>query len=235
MQGWVSRAPNASFVRATHNTLLFLVFGCAALCAADLGHAVVAALTRFGLAIGPYGSYNHGAVIPALLAAGACALLAFLNIVGQAIARATRLRGDWLSHVAAMLAQASTLRIAPAVFIGQLLVLFAMESAEQIAALGHPLGLIASFGGPLLFVLAIHAIAALIVVAALLQACRALMLAAQVIADAARPMLRLSVNTSPALPNVRRLLVQLWSETGQLAPLATRIANRPPPPQIFAA
>ena len=222
-------------MRAAHNIVFLSVFGCAALCAADLGHAAVAALTRFGLAIGPYSSYNHSAVVPALLAAGACALLAFLNIVGQAIARATRLDGDWLSYVAARIAQASTLRIAPAVFIVQVLVLFAMESAEQIAALGHPLGLIASFGGPLLFVLAVHAIAALIVVAALLQACRALMLAAQAIADAARPMLRLSVNTSSATPNERRFLVQVWSETGHLAPLATRIANRPPPPQISAA
>ena len=208
---------------------LFLsIFVCAAICAANLAHGVIFALTRAGLVTGPYQSYSHGAILPTLLTACALASFAFLNVVGAALAKAARLRDDWLRHVAVRISRISPLKVAPAIFAAQVLVLMGMERAEQIAALGHPLGLAASLGAPVFGVLAVHALVAIVVVFAISRACSALVIAARAIADAVVPPLRVPP-AKPAVPNVRRLLLHAHSRVARQTPLAYRIANRPPP------
>lgn len=221
--------PNRKRVRLARSVLFLSVFGCGALCAANLAHSAIAALTRAGLVVGPYESYSHGAILPTLLTACALASVAFLNVLGEALAKATRMRDDWLRHVAIHFSKISPLKLVPAMFAAQLLVLLAMERAEQVAALGHPLGLAASLGAPVLVVLAVHVLVALIVVFTISRACRALVLAAQVLADAiALPMLRVPAR-KPAAPNGCRLLIEVRSRIARHAPLAYHIANRPPP------
>jgi hypothetical protein len=222
-------------VRFGLSALFLTVFGCGVLCAADLAHGAVAALTRAGIVAGPYGSYNHGALVPTLVAALALGALALLNVVGEALARSARIRGDWVAHVAARISEMSPLRLAPAVFAGQLIALFAMESIEQIAAFGHPLGFIASLGAPIVVALAVHALATIIVVTSISYGCRALTFAVGAIAEAfSLPMQRLAARHQSAASNVRRLAIEADSKTGRLTPLARRIANRPPPLQVPA-
>jgi hypothetical protein len=208
---------------------LFLsVFGCGALCAADIAHSAIAALTRAGLVVGTYESYSHGAILPTLLTACMLASIAFLNVLGEALAKAARMRDDWLRHVAIHVRKISPLKLVPAMFAAQLLALLAMERTEQVAALGHPLGLAASLGAPLLVVLAVHFMVALIVVFAISRTCRALVIAARVLADAiAPPTPRLPV-LKPAPPNVS-LPIQIRSRIARRLALAYHIANRPPP------
>jgi hypothetical protein len=184
---------------------------------------------------GPSASYPHTAVIPTLLVALIFAAIAGLNIGGEALARAAGVRGDWLAHVAARISGLSPLRLAPVVFAGQLLVLFAMESAEQIVALGHPLGFLASFGAPLAFALAINALAALITVFAIACASRVLTSALRALAIAMAPMMRRLPASRPAGVNVRRLSLDARSDMVRTSPLAWRVANRPPPLHATAA
>ena len=222
-------------VRFGSSALFLTVFGCGVLCAADLVHGTVAALTRAGIIAGPYGAYNHGAIVPTLVAALALGALALLNVVGEALARSARIRGDWVAHVAARISEMSPLRLAPAVFAGQLIALFAMESIEQIAAFGHPLGFIASLGAPIVVALAVHALATIIVVTSISYGCRALTFAVSAIAEAfSLPMQRLAARQQSAASNVRRLAIEADSKTCRLTPLARRIANRPPPLQVPA-
>jgi hypothetical protein len=215
--------------------LYISVFACSVLCAADFGHGATSVLTRAGLMAGPSASYPHTAVIPTLLVALIFAAIAGLNIGGEALARAAGVRGDWLAHVAARISGLSPVRLAPVVFAGQLLVLFAMESAEQIAALGHPLGFLASFGAPLAFALAINALAALITVFAISYASRCLTAALRALAIAMAPMMRRLPASRPAGVNVRRLSLDARSDIVRTSPLAWRVANRPPPLRATAA
>lgn len=216
--------------------LFLIVFGCSVLCAAELGHGAVTALTRAGVVSGPYASYSHGAIVPTLVAALVLGAIALLNVAGEALARSARIRGDWVAQVAARIAAVSPLRLLPIVFAMQLLALYAMESAEQIVAFGHPLGFVASLGTPVILVLTVHAFAALIVVGSISHACRALTVAARAIAQALRlPMKRLTAREPSAAFNVRRLQIEAGSNAKRLTPLAWRIANRPPPLQVPAA
>jgi len=216
-------------VPRTRLALVTSVFCCAAICAADLAHGVIFALTRAGLVTGPYQSYSHGTVLPTLVTACALASVAFVNLVGEALGKAARLRDDWLHQVAAHISKISPLKVAPALFVVQVLVLIAMERAEQVAALGHPLSLAASLGAPVIAVLGVHAIIAFIVVFAISRACCALVIVARMYADAiAPPILRLAI-AKPAALDVRRLLRHVRSSISRQAPLAYHIANRPPP------
>ena len=213
----------------TRPALIFSVFACAAIFAANLAHGAIFALTRAGLVTGPYQSYSHGAILPALLTACALGSLAFLNIVGQASAKVARLRDDWVQHVAIHISTISPLKIAPALLAVQVLVLMAMERAEQVAALGHPLGFAASLGAPALLVLAVHMLVALVVAFTLSRACRALVIAARMLADAISPLVLRIPAHRPAALNVRRLMISVRSRISRPVPLAYRIANRPPP------
>jgi hypothetical protein len=181
------------------------------------------------LVVGPYESYSHGAILPTLLTACALASVAFLNVLGPALAKAARMRDDWLRHVAINFSNISPLKLVPAMFAAQLLALLAMERAEQVAALGHPLGLAASFGAPVLVVLAVHVLVALIVVFAISRACRALVFAARVVAHAIAPPIVRVPAREPAAPNVSRLRIQVCSNIARRLALAYHIANRPPP------
>ncbi|GEM_PF-4660301 len=224
----LSATPNRNRVRLARSVLFLSVFGCGALCAANLAHSAIAALTRAGWVAGPYASYSHGAIFPTLLAACALASIAFLNVLGEALAKAARMREDWLRHVAIHFSKISPVKLVPAMFAAQLVTLLAMERAEQVAALGHPLGLAASLGAPLLVVLAVHVLVAFLVVFAILRACRALVIAAQMLADVISSPILLVRAPKPA-PNARRLLIQVRSRIARCAPLAYHIANRPPP------
>jgi len=209
--------------------LIFSVFACAAIFAANIAHGAIFALTRVGLVTGPYQSYSHGAILPTLLMACALCSLAFLNIVGEASTKAARLRDDWLQHVATHISRISSLKIAPALFVVQVLVLMAMERAEQVAALGHPLGLAASLGAPALLVLAVHVLVAFTVALTLSRGCRALVFAARMLADAIAPAILRVPARKPAALNVRHLVISIRSRISRPAPLAYRIADRPPP------
>jgi hypothetical protein len=66
------------------------------------------------------------------------------------------------------------LRLLPLIFAVQMLALYCMETSEQIAVIGHPLGGTIWLGGPLLASLAVHAVACVLVAFAASNVLRAL-------------------------------------------------------------
>jgi len=196
---------------------------------------MVAALTRAGFVTGPYATYGHGSIAPALLAASIFATVILLSVFGEALARAAGSREDWVVCAATRFGEISPLRLAPAVFAAQLILLFGMESAEQIVAVGHPLGFIASLGSPLVLALTMHALAALAVVSAIRFACQALTLAVRAVASViGSAVLRASVIKARAGTSALRVAIDTRARLRRLTPLAWRIANRPPPLQVPA-
>ncbi|HXM18934.1 MAG TPA: hypothetical protein VN934_08970 [Candidatus Tumulicola sp.] len=201
----------------------------ASLCAAALGHSVVAALTRAGVVVSAFGAYRHEALTPVLLAAGIVALVVALGLFGDALARALGVRGDWVAALSAHMARTPVAKLAPAVLTLQLLVFFAMEAVEQNAAFGHPLGLMATLGTPVAFGLAAHLLATLVVLGGLRFATRAIAAAAAALARAIGPAIRrlLIDKQSPLRPAY--YAYASFTDRSFYSPLARRIANRPPP------
>jgi hypothetical protein len=134
---------------------LFLV--AVALIAAAVADPIVESLANAGILGGHYADNNHLSVIPALLVGGSLVLttLALRCVDGW---RASPATGDWLVDVAKTFSQRSPCRDLPYVFSMQLLALFLMESAEQFAIGGKPLGGSAWLGGPIVFSLIAHAL-----------------------------------------------------------------------------
>lgn len=216
-------------MRKTQSTLPVLVLVSVALCAADLGHGAVAVLTRHGLIAGPYSAYNHASIVPALLAALILTTISTLGIFGGVIARAAGLRADWLADSAERIARIRFFALTPIIFSVQLALLLAMESAEQTAAFGHPLGFVAAIGAPPALALGVHLLAALTLAGAAGLLSRAIVFGVRSLAQAVGPLIRRLLIATSSAPAARRQRVGHHLEGKRVAPLARRIASRPPP------
>lgn len=207
----------------------FFLIAIAALCAAALGHSLIAALSRAGAVAGAFGAYRHDALAPVLLAASIVALVGALGLFGDALARAAGVKGDWLAEACAHIARAPLFKLAPAILALQLLVFFIMEAVEQNAAFGHPLGLVATLGTPIVIGLAAHVLATLVVLGGVRFATRAIAAAVMALAHALGPTIRrlLIDKQSPLRPAY--YAYASFTDRSLFSPLARRIANRPPP------
>lgn len=94
-------------------------------------------------------------VIPALTVG--CALaLAFVTLAAWRQLMHRKYAPPWLREWALDLAPSSIMSLVPAVLSMQLFALFAMETLEQLAVYGHPLGGTVWLGGPVVVSLVLH-------------------------------------------------------------------------------
>jgi hypothetical protein len=130
-----------------------------ALVAAALGDAIVETLANGGL-VGPgFADDNHSSVIPALVAGALLALEVVRRRCTEMLRRGNgRRQTDWVLEFARRYRIGSPLRDLASILGLQLVALFAMESAEQLAFGGKLLGGTAWLGGPMLFSLVVHAL-----------------------------------------------------------------------------
>jgi hypothetical protein len=198
-----------------------------ALIGANIGHGALALLSRWGIT--HVVSYAHSAVIPVLFTGVLLIGSAILIIFGDALAKATGLRGDWFAAASALIARLCWYRFLPVVFTLQIATLFAIESVEQTIAFGHPLGVSAALGTSPFFVLAVQALIALAVGVATLLLAQSFVAVivgfARAIPQAFRRQRRFAAQCACAL----RRSQNGSSFAPMPAPLALRIANRPPP------
>jgi len=139
---------------------IYGVFICAAaLFAATLGDAVVEGISNADILW--HGSYTDRSSLD-LLPMFLLALAAL--IVTQGLSLLTQARETGLSTRALILSTSRALmprevtRLLPAIFALQILVLFSMETAEQIVVYGHAFGGTLWLGGPIAMSLLIHAV-----------------------------------------------------------------------------
>jgi hypothetical protein len=135
--------------------------GAVALFATALGDALVEALSNAQLLW--HGSYTDRSSLD-LLPLGLLALAAFGSVVGVVSVARLRLFG-WSARVLAFsttrtLTPRTALRVLPAIFALQLVTLYATETLEQIAVLGHSAGGTLWLGGPVGASIVIHLVLA---------------------------------------------------------------------------
>jgi hypothetical protein len=105
---------------------------------------------------GNYTDHSNLDVIPALLAGAVFSLLFVAGVVRRVMNR----RGaapDWLRAYALASDDRNITKLLPVIFALQLIVLWSMETLEQIAVAGHPLGGAIWLGGPFAVSLLLHA------------------------------------------------------------------------------
>ena len=203
--------------------------GFAAMAAAGLGHAAVDLLAYAHAFSGAYGRYQHTGIGVALIAVAAMAFgFVTASVVAATIAQLRHRFGvDSGASIAAMIRpRASTL---PLVFCVQLAMLVGVETLEQIQRFGHPLGLAASFGGPVLIALAIHAFFAVIGAFGSFGVLRSFARALAAIARVVIPLVLRVAVAAAAVAGAPVRAANALRRTPSGAPLALRIANRPPP------
>jgi len=125
-----------------------------AIIAAALADPIVESLANAGILGGHYTDNNHLSVIPAFVVGGIFALVTLALDSWNA----SRASNDWLVEVAKSFSKRSPVEDLPCVFVLQLLALFFMESAEQLAFGGKLLGGTAWLGGPIICSLIVHAV-----------------------------------------------------------------------------
>lgn len=107
-------------------------------------------------------------VLPAVLIASALSAIFVALLARRMLGRSVH-APQWLRTFAAGIAARRLSRTLPSIFGMQIAVLYAMETLEQIAVTGHPLGGTLWLGGPLAAALAIHAIACVLLTWVLAQ------------------------------------------------------------------
>ncbi len=113
---------------------------------------------RFGP--GNFTDHSSADVMPALLVGGLFVVTHLLLRVRRALRSGTA--HDFLRASRAAIS-GRVVRLLPITFAFQILALYFMETAEQAAVTGHPLGGTIWLGGPALVSLAVHAIACVLV------------------------------------------------------------------------
>lgn len=105
---------------------------------------------------GNFTDHSNLDVLPAMVA-GAVFSTIFVWVLARRmlLGRLAPLR--WLRRCAAELGPNSWIALLPRIFAAQLAVLFSMETLEQIAVAGHPLGGALWLGAPVLISLLVHA------------------------------------------------------------------------------
>lgn len=136
----------------------------AAIIAAAVADPLVEGLSNAGaFGHGRFTDHSTADVAPALSCGLLCAALFVGWIVQRAVSSGTK-PAQWLRLSDAALTPVALTRLFPAIFAGQIGVLFAMESFEQILVSGHELGGILWLGGPLIASLTLHALVGITVV-----------------------------------------------------------------------
>jgi hypothetical protein len=207
--------------------------GFAAMAAAASGHAAIDALAYLRLFSGAYAAYRHSGIVVAVVTVAAIAFgFALLTVFSATLGDLKRrFHVDRLAVLGA-LPQPSHQAIA-LVFCLQIPALLCIETLEQIQRYGHPLGIAASLGGPPLVALAIHAICALAVTMFSFRAIRAVAETVLTLARIVAPLiLRTQIAAQAALAAAGLRTANATRRPSLDAPLALRIANRPPP--LFA-
>ncbi|MBV8750518.1 MAG: hypothetical protein JO103_12490 [Candidatus Eremiobacteraeota bacterium] len=118
----------------------------------------------------------------------------------------------------------------PAIFALQLVVLFAIETVEQVVVYGHPLGGAIWLGGPIVIALATHAVACVVLTVLVARALRALTSVA--VRIACRVLAVRGVRALDALFAVR--LAPAAALVRRPHPLAARAGKRAPPFLVVA-
>lgn len=194
---------------------------------AGIGHAIIWSLTAWRLIDGPYMAYSHGSIVAATLTAAIIG--GAIGIVALACSFSSGLRGGdaWLASMQRTIVEFGPLRAMLIVFSVQLFAIGSLEAVEQYVWLGAWLGPAAALGAPYVFALLIHALCAIVVVAALLNVARVVVRAEARFRDLLAPN---AYHRRGATPRVA-LEMKRPSAAGAArpAPLALRIANRPPP------
>lgn len=132
---------------------------------------------------------------------------------------------QWLRESADEVISSPLLSVVPAVFVLQLVTLFAMETLEQIAVTGHVLGPAIWLGGPIAFSLLLHLIGSF---AATWLFSRVLRAAARTIATAVRFVLQTFIAVCEPRPVLRANRVEALPARF-IEPIIARLKGRAPP------
>lgn len=208
--------------------------GIAAIAAAVGGHAAVDLLASLRLFAGTHAAYQHTATVFAATLVGAILLgFAAFAAIGAVIDQLGRAgRADRIAFLGAMRRpSAATVAI---VYGLQIPLLLSLEAVEQIQRFGHPIGIVASLGGPPLVTLAVHAACALAVTIGVFRGLHAIVDAAIAIARVVAPIVRRIRVAGSAIEKPASNLAHAFEPIARRAPLALRIANRPPPHHAFS-
>ena len=203
--------------------------GIAAIAAAVGGHAAVDLLASLRLFTGTHAAYQHTATVFAATIVGAILLgFAAFSAIGAVIDRLATSRRDHRIAFADGIRRPSASTIA-LVYGLQIPLLLGLEAVEQIQRFGHPIGVTASLGGPPLVTLAVHAACAVAVTVAVFRGLHAIVEAAIAIAEIVVPLARRLAAASDAADRRNVRARRSFEPVAHRAPLALRIANRPPP------
>jgi hypothetical protein len=209
--------------------LYVCAIGFAAMAAAACGHTIVDSLAFLRVFSGTYASYRHSGIVPAVatVAAIAFGFAAFTAISAAIGSLKQRFDGDRIATLGAL--PRPDLKAVALVFSLQIPALLAIEALEQIQRFGHPLGIAASLGGPPLVALAIHATCAILVAMLSFRAIRAVAQTVLTLARIITPLIRRTAVPAHVFPAAELRAANANRRSGLAAPLALRIANRPPP------
>lgn len=220
-------------MRGVQPRLYAWAIGVAAVAAAAGGHAAVDLLGSTRVFAGTYGRYQHSFTVFAAITVVAIVLgFLALSAIGAVI---ESLRHETPARRLELLQ--SMRRPSPAtvalVYGLQIPLLLSLETLEQLQRFGHPLGIGASLGGPPLVTLAIHALFALVLTIAVFRGIRTIVDVSTAIARVVVPLVRRLIVTAgtTSLPTWTTRVAQ---RSTRPAPLALRIANRPPPRLAFS-
>lgn len=174
---------------------------------------------------GAFTDHSNLDVAPALIAAALFALVVLFGLVRRTMNREGRYAPDWLRAYEFVVTPRSVSKLVPAIFALQLLVLWSMETLEQIAVDRHPLGGTIWLGGPVAISLLFHA-AGCLALTWLLS--RTLHWSAKTIADVITYVRQLQdESTSTPAPPCSRAFE--WDAVRFLEPILARLSGRAPP------
>jgi hypothetical protein len=163
-------------------------------------------------------------VVPALVIGLAFAIAFVLALVRRTMSPTARYAPDWLRRFAGANRARSALRLLPAIFVLQLLMLWSMETSEQLVVFGRPLGGMIWLGGPVFTSLLLHAAGCVVVTWLLSKAVR---WSAETIVEVVR-LVRHILRDVAADPAATRSYVEIAC-TAPKKPILARLSGRAPP------
>jgi hypothetical protein len=216
-------------MRCASVRLYACAIGFAAMAAAASGHAAVYILAYLRMFSGAYAGYRHGGIVAAVAAVAAVAFgFAALTVI-TATLQLLRRSSDVDRHAVLGAMPRLSPKAVALVFCLQIPTLLGIEALEQIQLFGHPLGIAASLGGPPLVSLAIHAICSIAIAILSFGAIRAVAKTALTLARIVAPLTRRAAIAAQMHGSAETRTANTTRRSGLPAPLALRIANRPPP------
>jgi len=197
----------------------------AAVLAAALADPVVEGFSNAGcFGHGAYTDHSNLDVVPTLSVGLTLSLFIVMWVVRRALQR-QRYAPDWLRTAAVLIDERSAQRLLPAIFAVQMSVLWLMESLEQIAVAGHPMGGTIWLGGPIAVSLALHLVSCLAITGLL---ARTLHWSARAIVDVITCIHQLLFTLQPQRrPWRSRTTATALPRLGE--PLLARLSGRAPP------